>query len=60
MLYILSSCESVYELVQTTPLVTSCPAAGGKSGPGDNIDNGRIFHHRGQLEVLKLTHIEQQ
>lgn len=35
--YILSSCESVYELVQTTPtLFTSCPAAGGKSGKGDN------------------------
>ena len=43
------SCESVYKLVQTTPFVTSCPAAGGKSGKGDNIDNGRIFHYREQL-----------
>ena len=49
MLHIMISCESVYKLVQTTPFVTSCPAAGGKSGKGDNIDNGRIFHYREQL-----------
>lgn len=61
MLHIMISCESVYELVQTTPpLVTSCPAAGGKSGKGDNIDNGRIFHYREQLQLLKLIRTEQQ
>lgn len=55
------SCESVYELGQTTPpLVTSCPAAGGKSGKGDNIDNGRIFHYSEQQQVLKLMCTEQQ
>lgn len=41
MLHIMISCESVFDLVQTPPpLITSCPAAGGKSGQGDNIDNG--------------------
>lgn len=41
MLHIMSSCESFSELGQTTPSVTSSPAAGGKSGKRDNIDNGR-------------------
>lgn len=57
----MSSRESVSELGQTTPaLVTSCPAAEGKSGKGDNIDNGRNFHYKQQVQVLKLTWIEQQ
>lgn len=32
--------------------VTLCPAAEGKSGKGDNIHNGRIFHFREQEQVL--------
>lgn len=41
-------------------LVIPSPASEGKSGKGDNTDNGRIFHYTKQLQLLYLTHIEQQ